>query len=95
MGYNHEYNFIEMTNKELQNKVLADFKALGNITPWEFRTKKKYPNDFYPINKRAASEIANGNFEAEKVGKHGLLIMKDYFLNLDKTDSYERDKKIN
>ena len=57
--------------------------SLGNITPWEFRTNKKYPNDYYPINKRAASEIANGNFEAEKAGKHGLLIMKDYFLNLE------------
>jgi hypothetical protein len=72
-----------MTNEELKEKVLTDFKTLGNITPWEFRTNTKYPNDYYPINKRAASEIANGNFEAEKVGKYGLAAMKEYFRELE------------
>jgi hypothetical protein len=72
-----------MTNKILREKILNDFMALGNITPWEFRTNPKYPNDYYPINKRAASEIANGNFEAEKVGKYGLAAMKEYFRELE------------
>jgi hypothetical protein len=75
-----------MTNKELQKKVLADLKVLGNITPWEFRTNPKYPNDYYPINKRAVSEIANGNFEAKKTGKHGVAAMKEYFRELEKTN---------
>ncbi len=78
-----------MTNKELQQRTEQIIKSLGTTHEW-MQGKVKNP---FPIGRKYAYNLSRGKFD--QCGKHGIAAMKDYFLNLDKIDSYERDKKIN
>ena len=70
-------NIAPMTNKELQQRTEKIIKSLGSYDDW---MRGKVPNPF-PIGRKYAYNLARGKFD--QCGKHGLLIMKDYFLNLD------------
>ena len=72
-----------MTNKEIQQKTEAMIKSLGSYDDW---MNKKIQNPF-PIGKRNAYYLARGNFD--KCGKHGLLVMKDYFEKQDLNNKYD------
>jgi len=69
-----------MTNEQLQEQVLAHINGLG-ITLDAFRKMPRTQSPF-PINNRAVTAIARGNFEGREVGKYGLLKIKDYFNHL-------------
>jgi len=66
-----------MTNEQLQQRTEKIIKSLGSFDDWK---RGKVPNQF-PIGRTYAYNLARGKFD--DVGKHGLLIMKDYFLNLE------------
>jgi len=73
-----------MNNKELQARTEKIIKSLGSFDDW---MRGKVENPFpYGMGRKYAYNLARGKFD--DVGKNGLLIMKDYFLNLDndKTD---------
>lgn len=78
-----------MTNKELQQRTEKIIKSLGSFDDWK-KGKKKVKDDWvkiknpFPIGRTYAHNLARGKFD--QCGKHGLLIMKDYFLKLEKTN---------
>lgn len=70
-----------MTNKELQQKVLDSIEGLG-ITPRQYsRLSKDNKRNVFPIGTTYIYNLARGKFD--KCGKHGLLIMKNYFRELE------------
>jgi hypothetical protein len=70
-----------MTNEELQQKTLERIKAL-ELTPRQYsRLPKHDKRNIFPIGTTYVYNLARGKFD--QCGKHGLLIMKDYFLKLD------------
>ena len=74
-----------MTNKQLQQRTEKIIKSLGSYDDWK---RGKVSNPFpYGMGRTNAYNLARGLFE--QCGKHGLLIMKDYFLNLEKTNEDE------
>ena len=83
-----------MTNKKLQKRTEKTIKSLGSFDDW-MRGKRKVKENWvtiknpFPIGRKYAYNLARGKFD--QCGKHGLLIMKDYFLNLDndKQNGYE------
>lgn len=72
-----------MTNKEIQKRTEAIIKSLGSYDDW---MKRGIKNPF-PIGKRNAYYLARGNFD--KCGKHGLIVMKDYFEKQDLNNKYD------
>ena len=77
-----------MTNKQLKERTEQVIKSLGTFDDW-MRGKKlvnsewvEIKNPFpYGMGRKYAYNLARGKFA--QCGKHGLLIMKDYFLNLE------------
>ena len=70
-----------MTNEELKQKVLGQIKGLG-ISPRQYsRLNKKDKNHIFPICPIYIYNLARGKFD--QCGRNGLLIMRDYFLNLE------------
>ena len=66
-----------MTNKKLQGLTKKTILQVGNLR--NFYNGSQY-NPF-PIGRKYAYNLARGKFD--QCGKHGLLIMKDYFLKLE------------
>lgn len=75
-----------MTNKELQQRTEQIIKSLGSYDDWK-RGKKLIKNEWvkiknpFLIGRTYAYNIARGKFD--KCGKHGILIMKNYFRELE------------
>ena len=68
-----------MTNKQLQQRTEKIIKSLGSFDDWK---RGKVENPFpYGMGRTNAYNLARGLFG--QCGKNGLLIMKDYFLNLE------------
>ncbi len=67
-----------MTNKELQQRTEQVIKSLGTTHEW-MQGKVKSP---FPIGRKYADNLARG--KCDECGKHGVLIIKDYFSKLEK-----------
>ena len=73
-----------MVNEELKQKVLERIDTLG-ISPRQYsRLNKADKRHVFPICPIYIYNLARGKFD--QCGKHGLLIMKDYFRELEKTN---------
>jgi hypothetical protein len=76
-----------MTNKEIQQKVLERLQSVLGITASEYYNK---PHDkMFPVSKRAAYYVANGQFNNKYVGKLGLIKLEKHFRELEKTNEDE------
>jgi hypothetical protein len=78
-----------MTNKEIQEKVLERLQSVLGITASEYYNKAH--EKIFPVSKRAAYEIAKGNFKNRWVGELGLMKLEKFFKNLENDKENGKD----